>query len=71
MPSTAIRDLRYDARTQALEVTFAGGRRYRYRAVPAKVAHAMEQADSKGRFFNAEIRDVFFEDLTRRRPRPS
>jgi lysyl-tRNA synthetase class 2 len=71
MPSSAIRGFTYDAPARALEVTFVSGRRYRYLAVPPETALALEQAESKGRFFNAEIRDVFaFEDLTRRRARP-
>jgi KTSC domain len=71
MPSSAIRSFAYDAEGKALDVTFVSGRRYRYLAVPPETARGMEGAESKGRFFNAEIRDVFaFEDLTRRRARP-
>lgn len=71
MPSSVIRGFAYDARGQTLDVTFTTGRRYRYRAVHPATAQALEAAASKGRFFNAEIRDVFaFEDLTRRRARP-
>ncbi|WP_236555083.1 KTSC domain-containing protein [Novosphingobium sp. 9U] len=69
LPSTAIRDFRYDARSRTLDVTFVSERRYRYIAVPADVAAAFEIAESKGGFFNARIRDVFaFKELTRGRP---
>ena len=59
MPSTAIRAFRYDAPRRALEVTFVTGRRYRYFDVPETVADGLAGAFSKGRFFNARIRDRF------------
>lgn len=68
MPSTAIRHFVYDPEMQALDVTFVTGRRYRYFAVPAHVAHEFEVAPSKGRFFNAEIRDQYtFDEMPRAR----
>ena len=71
MPSSVIRSFAYDPQAEALDVTFVSGRRYLYRAVSPEIAQALERAESKGRFFNTEIRDVFaFEDLTRRRARP-
>lgn len=66
MPSTAIRRFAYDPDARALDVTFVTGRRYRYFAVPGEVAKAFRGAMSKGRFFNARIRDRFaFEGLER------
>lgn len=66
MPSTAIRRFAYDPDARALDVTFVTGRRYRYFAVPGEVAKAFRSAMSKGRFFNARIRDRFaFEELER------
>lgn len=59
MPSTVIRRFAYDAPSQALEVEFVSGRRYRYLAVPARVAAAFRSAFSKGRFFNARVRDSY------------
>jgi lysyl-tRNA synthetase class 2 len=71
MPSSVIRSFAYDAQAETLDVTFVSGRRYLYRAVPPEIEQALRRAESKGRFFNAEICDVFtFEDLTRRRARP-
>jgi len=64
MPSTAIRRFAYDPDASALEVTFITGRRYRYFAVPGDLAQEFCEAFSKGRFFNAHIRDNFrFEEL--------
>ena len=64
MPSTVIRRFAYDPQARALDVTFVTGRRYRYFAVPGEVAEAFREAFSKGRFFNARIRDHFrFEEL--------
>lgn len=64
MPSTVIRRFDYDPRTDALDVEFVSGRRYRYAGVPAEVAEAFREAFSKGRFFNARIRDHYsFKEL--------
>lgn len=62
MPSTVIRRFDYHAEQQALDVQFVTGRRYRYRAVPPEVVDAFRAAFSKGRFFNAHIRDHFTYD---------
>jgi hypothetical protein len=59
MPSRVIRRFAYDRTTAALDVTFVTGRRYRYFMVPAYLAEGLAQAFSKGRFFNARIRDRF------------
>jgi lysyl-tRNA synthetase class 2 len=70
MPSSVIRRFDYDAAAAALDVTFVSGRRYRYLEVDADTARGLAGAQSKGRFFNAHIRDHFaFEDLSRRRSR--
>lgn len=64
MPSTVIRRFDYDPRTEGLDVEFVSGRRYRYAGVPAEVAEAFREAFSKGRFFNARIRDHYsFKEL--------
>jgi lysyl-tRNA synthetase class 2 len=59
MPSTAIRDYDYDAATARLTVTFVSGRIYVYEDVPAVIAANFDSAGSKGRFFNAHIRDRY------------
>ncbi|MBW8753642.1 MAG: KTSC domain-containing protein [Sphingomonadales bacterium] len=64
MPSTVIRSFAYDRASAALDVTFVTGRRYRYFMVPAYIAEGLTEAFSKGRYFNARIRDHFpFEEL--------
>jgi hypothetical protein len=64
MPSSAIRSFTYDQARAAMDVTFVTGRRYRYFLLPAYVAQGMDEAFSKGRYFNARIRDRFpFEEL--------
>jgi hypothetical protein len=50
MPSTVIRQFGYDPRTEALDIEFVSGRRYRYACVPDEVAKAFREAFSKGRF---------------------
>jgi lysyl-tRNA synthetase class 2 len=59
MPSTVIRRFDYDAAHRALDVAFVSGRRYRYSGVPEEVVQAFHTASSKGRFFNARIRDAY------------
>lgn len=59
MPSTAIRDIDYDAPSRRLTVTFVSGRRYIYDGVAQRVRDAFMQADSRGGFFNREIRDRY------------
>ncbi len=59
MPSAAIRDLSFDPERSELTVTFATGRVYVYAKVPEFTFHRFARAGSKGRFFNAEIRDKY------------
>jgi hypothetical protein len=60
MPSTSIRKTQYDPATRTLSVWFvASGKRYDYEDVPAETYAAFRQAFSKGRFFNAFIRDRY------------
>ena len=55
----------YAELSRSLEVEFVSGRRYRYAPVPPEVAARFRSAFSKGRFFNAHIRDAYpFEELT-------
>jgi hypothetical protein len=59
MPSTAIRYLTYDSRSNELRVTFTSGRRYVYAQVPAVIYAAFSRAPSRGAFFNRHVRDRF------------
>lgn len=59
MPSTVIRSARYDPDREVLDITFTTGRRYLYHGVTAVTADAFRAAFSKGRHFNAHIRDRY------------
>jgi len=59
MPSSAIRSLFYDPAKSELWVTFVTGRRYVYADVPVDVFAAFNEAESRGAFFNHEIRDRY------------
>lgn len=60
MPSTSIKRIDYDAESRTLSVWFvASGRRYDFQEVPPQTYAAFRNAFSKGRFFNAVIRDRF------------
>lgn len=71
MPSTAIADMAYDEETQTLSVWFRpSGRRYDYFEVPAIEYDALRHSPSKGRYFNARIRDSYaFTQSDRDEPR--
>jgi lysyl-tRNA synthetase class 2 len=57
--SSAIREIDYDAVRAKLLVRFVSGERYVYVGVPGEVHRSFLEADSKGRFFQAEIRDRY------------
>ena len=57
--STAIHEIDYDEDRAKLLVRFASGERYVYVGVPGEVHRSFVGADSKGRFFQAEIRDKY------------
>jgi hypothetical protein len=60
MPSTSIARTQYDPQTRTLSVWFvASGKRYDYEGVPQETYAAFMKARSKGRFFNAFIRNRF------------
>jgi hypothetical protein len=57
--STAISEIDYDTERAKLLVRFTSGERYVYVGVPAEVCRSFVEADSKGRFFQLEIRDRY------------
>jgi hypothetical protein len=57
--STAISTIDYDAERAKLLVGLQNGERYVYVGVPGEVHRSFLEADSKGRFFQAEIRDRY------------
>jgi lysyl-tRNA synthetase class 2 len=54
--STAISAIDYDAEHDKLLVRFTSGERYVYVGGPGEVHRSFVAADSKGRFFQSEIR---------------
>ena len=59
MFSSAIRTVDYDEARQHLVITLANKRTYRYLDVPPEVYQQFLAAESKGRFYNDHIRDVY------------
>ena len=59
MPSTVIRLYFYDAGRSELTIIFQTGRQYIYRDVPPGIYEGMQQAESLGEYFNANIKDHY------------
>lgn len=57
--STAIQEIDYDAERAKLLVRFQSGERYVYVGVPGEVHRSFVEAESKGRFFQSQIRDRY------------
>ncbi|HMI41110.1 MAG TPA: KTSC domain-containing protein [Sphingomicrobium sp.] len=57
--SSVIRGAWYLPERRQLDLLFASGRRYVYSSVPLAVAEAFRDAFSKGRYYNAEIRNCY------------
>jgi len=57
--SPVIRGAWYLPNRRQLDLLFGSGRHYRYSNVPADLARRFAEAMSKGRFYNAEIRNRF------------
>jgi len=49
----------YEKKGKMLEIEFTSGAVYQYSGVPASVHKALMGAESKGRYFNSEIRDIY------------
>ena len=59
MPSTVIRDYKYDDESRVLCIIFVSGKIYEYEQVPASVYLGLSIASSKGRFFTRFIKDQY------------
>lgn len=57
--SSELQSVGFDEAASILQVKFQNGRVYRYQGVPQSVFENLLRADSKGRFFNAQIRDRY------------
>ena len=54
-----MRSVGYEARSQILEIEFQSGSVYQYLDVPQTVHEELISAESKGQYFNREIRDDY------------
>ena len=57
MASTVIRGAWYVPDREELDLLFVSGRRYIYSDVPLAIARAFAEAQSKGSFYNHQIRN--------------
>ena len=57
--SSAVTDVAYRIGQQEMRVRFASGEWYAYQAVPETLYRRFLEADSKGRFFQDQVRDRF------------
>lgn len=57
--SSMMRSAGYDDSHAVLEIEFVSGHVYRYHAVPRREWHELMAAVSKGRYFDAYIRDKY------------
>lgn len=56
MPSSVIYKVTYDPSSSTLRITFVSGKVYDYMNVPAAVYTSIQQAPSKGIYFNQSIK---------------
>jgi hypothetical protein len=66
--STLLAKVTYEADQSMLQLEFCNGAIYRYLAVPADIHHGLLSADSKGTYFNRQIRNRFAYVLLRPPP---
>jgi KTSC domain len=59
MPSSVIKAAYYRIEEEQLDILFTTGRRYLYHRVPPEEAERFAASFSKGRYFNAHIRDHY------------
>jgi hypothetical protein len=57
--SSMMRSAGYDGDHAVLEIEFVTGTVYRYHAVPRSAWTGLMEAESKGRYFDAHIRDKY------------
>lgn len=58
--SSTIAGFEYDDSKKTLVVEFKNKSRYRYLEVPEKTVEELENADSVGKYFSANIRNKFY-----------
>jgi len=67
--SSVMTFVRYDDDACELDITFTSGKTYRYREVPLEIYDGLLEAESKGEFFNGNIKNVFAYSEVRSRKR--
>jgi len=65
--SSTVRSIRYDDDARTLDIIFMSGKTYRYLNVPLEVYVDFIGAESKGEFFNDNIKDTFVHAAERSR----
>jgi len=57
--SSNVSSVGYDANSQTLEIEFNNGGVYQYSGVPESVYEGMIGAESKGKYFHANIKNTY------------
>jgi len=57
--SSTMNSVGYETERRVLEIEFVSGAVYQYWDVPASVHEELLASESKGRYFNSEIRDMY------------
>ena len=57
--------INYDARQEIMELELHSGAVWRFHHVPDILVEDMLQAESKGKFYNAWVRDLFEKEVVR------
>ena len=57
--SSTITSVEYDDDARELDITFTSGKKYRYFNVPLEIYAEFLDAESKGKFFNDNIKGAF------------
>ena len=54
-----MRSVGYEAKSKVVEIEFQSGTIYQYLDVPSAIYKELSDAESKGQYFNSEIRDTY------------
>jgi hypothetical protein len=66
--SSTMTGVEYDDETRELDILFSSGKTYRYFDVPAEVYAMLLDAESKGQYFNEEIKGAYrYAEVSKRR----
>ncbi len=57
--SSNIESIGYDSRSQTLEIEFLNGSVYQYFDVPERIYNGLMNADSHGKYINANIKGIY------------